>query len=55
VFRHPVGGLLRLQSTSLAVADMPECRIVVYTPVDDATRDGLQLISSRATERPDPR
>jgi transcriptional regulator with XRE-family HTH domain len=55
VFRHPVGGLLRLQSTSLAVADMPECRIVVYTPVDDATRDGLHLIRSRATERPDPR
>ena len=33
-------GCCSLQSTSLAVADMPECRIVVYTPVDDATRDG---------------
>ncbi len=49
VFRHPVAGLLRLQSTSLAVADMPECRIVVYTPADAETRDRLPLIRSAAS------
>ena len=38
---HPRAGLLRLRSTSLAVADMPEARIVVYTPVDPETRERL--------------
>ena len=42
-FLHPEAGLLRLRSTSLAVADMPEARIVVYTPVDDETRERLPL------------
>lgn len=47
-FLHPDAGLLRLRSTSLAVADMPEARIVVYTPADDETRERLPL-----TRRPD--
>jgi transcriptional regulator with XRE-family HTH domain len=42
-FLHPDAGLLRLRSTSLAVADMPEARIVVYTPVDQETRERLPL------------
>jgi transcriptional regulator with XRE-family HTH domain len=42
-FLLPRAGLLRLRSTSLAVADMPEARIVVYTPVDDETRARLPL------------
>jgi transcriptional regulator with XRE-family HTH domain len=42
-FLHPRAGLLRLRSTSLAVADMPEARIVVYTPVDQETRERLPL------------
>jgi transcriptional regulator with XRE-family HTH domain len=42
-FRHPVAGELRLASTSLAVSDMPEHRIVVYTPADDETRRRLPL------------
>jgi hypothetical protein len=42
-FLHPQAGLLRLRSTSLAVADMPEARIVVYTPADDETRERLPL------------
>jgi transcriptional regulator with XRE-family HTH domain len=49
-FMHPDAGLLRLRSTSLAVADMPDARIVVYTPVDDETRERLPL-----TRRPDRR
>jgi transcriptional regulator with XRE-family HTH domain len=43
VFLHPEAGVLRLRSTSLAVADMPEARIVVYTPADDETRERLPL------------
>jgi transcriptional regulator with XRE-family HTH domain len=46
---HPEAGLLRLRSTSLAVADMPEARIVVYTPTDDETRERLALTRQRAT------
>jgi hypothetical protein len=42
-FLHPDAGLLRLRSTSLAVADMPEARIVVYTPQDQETRERLPL------------
>jgi transcriptional regulator with XRE-family HTH domain len=46
-FLHPEAGLLRLRSTSLAVADMPEARIVVYTPMDDDTRQRLALTRRR--------
>jgi hypothetical protein len=42
-FLHPDAGLLRLRSTSLAVADMPEARLVVYTPIDEETRQRLPL------------
>jgi transcriptional regulator with XRE-family HTH domain len=42
-FLHPDAGLLRLRSTSLAVVDMPETRMVVYTPVDQETRERLPL------------
>jgi hypothetical protein len=48
-FLHPEAGLLRLRSTSLAVADMPEARIVVYTPMDDDTRQRLALTRRRAS------
>ena len=40
-------GLLTLQSTSLAVAGMPEARIVVYTPADEQTRGRLPLATER--------
>jgi transcriptional regulator with XRE-family HTH domain len=46
-FLHPEAGLLRLWSTSLAVADMPEARIVVYTPMGDETRQRLPLTRRR--------
>jgi len=52
---HPEAGLLRLRSTSLAVADMPEARIVVYTPTDDETRERLPLTRQRATVYPEAR
>ncbi len=43
----PQAGLLRLRSTSLAVADMPEARIVAYTPADEQTRERLPLTRRR--------
>jgi hypothetical protein len=46
-FLHPIAGVLRLLSTSLAVADMPEARIVVYTPADEETRRRLPLTRRR--------
>jgi MmyB-like transcription regulator ligand binding domain/Helix-turn-helix domain len=39
--RHPDAGVLTMRSTSLAVAGMPEARIVTYTPADDHTRAWL--------------
>jgi len=42
-FLDPRAGLLRMQTSSLAVSDMPEARIVVYTPADDETRGRLPL------------
>jgi MmyB-like transcription regulator ligand binding domain/Helix-turn-helix domain len=48
---HPRAGLLRLRTTSLAVADMPEARIVAYTPVDDETRERLPLTRRPVSSR----
>jgi transcriptional regulator with XRE-family HTH domain len=42
-FMHPEAGLMRLRTTSLAVADMPETWITVYSPVDEETRERLKL------------
>jgi transcriptional regulator with XRE-family HTH domain len=42
-FLDPRAGLLRLITTSFAVTEMPECRIIVYTPADDETRTRLPL------------
>src|SRR4029453_701542 len=46
-FLHPEAGLLRLRSTTLAVADMPEARFGVYTPINDDTRQRLPLTRRR--------
>ncbi|MFI7384800.1 helix-turn-helix transcriptional regulator [Streptomyces sp. NPDC049813] len=41
-FRHQgLDGELRMTSTSLAIDNMPECRIVVYAAADEATRELL--------------
>ncbi|MYZ34287.1 MULTISPECIES: helix-turn-helix transcriptional regulator [unclassified Streptomyces] len=37
-FRHEAVGEIRMTSVSLSVNGMPECRIVVYTPVDEENR-----------------
>jgi hypothetical protein len=42
-FLDPRAGLLRMQTSSLAVSDMPGARILVYTPADEETRERLPL------------
>jgi hypothetical protein len=49
-FMDPRVGLLRLHSTSLAVADMPETRIIVYSPADEETRERLALTRTAGTQ-----
>lgn len=43
-YLHPTVGLLRLRSNNLLVSDLPETRINVSTPEDEATRERLALI-----------
>ncbi|WWQ68980.1 helix-turn-helix transcriptional regulator [Streptomyces sp. Q6] len=44
-FRHrAVEGELRMTSTSLSINGMPECRIVVYSPVDEETHERLAAV-----------
>jgi hypothetical protein len=42
-YPHPQAGALRLAASELDVPDLPEARIVVYTPRDDETRARLPL------------
>jgi hypothetical protein len=49
-YLHPQAGTLRFAVSELDVPDLPEARIVVYTPRDDETRAKLPL-----TRRPPAR
>jgi transcriptional regulator with XRE-family HTH domain len=40
-WHEALGGELRMTSTSLGIDNMPECRIVVYSPADEETRELL--------------
>ncbi len=42
-YRHPQAGTLRVNVSELDVPDMPDARIVVYTPRDDDTRARMPL------------
>jgi transcriptional regulator with XRE-family HTH domain len=42
-YLHPQAGTLCLAVSELQVPDMPEARIVVYTPQDDQTRERMPL------------
>jgi transcriptional regulator with XRE-family HTH domain len=53
-FRHEVVGELGMTSQSLAVDGMPECRIVVYTPEDEAARAKVALLRERRQKIPSP-
>ncbi len=46
-YLHPVAGPLRLAVTELDPPDLPEARIVTYTPLDDETRARLPLTRRR--------
>jgi transcriptional regulator with XRE-family HTH domain len=42
-YRHPQAGMLRLTVSELNLPNLPEARIVVYTPRDDDTRAKMPL------------
>ena len=41
VFRHAAVGVLRMTSSTFKIADAPETSMVVYTPADAETREGI--------------
>jgi transcriptional regulator with XRE-family HTH domain len=41
LFQHSAVGLVRTTSTSMALASPPETRMVVYTPMDDESRERI--------------
>ncbi len=43
-FRHAAVGELRMNSVSLSINGMPECRIVAYTPEDADAREKMALL-----------
>src|SRR5882724_3926810 len=51
-YLHPSAGPLHLAVSELAVPDMPEARIVVYTPQDDQTRERMPLTRRAAPAAP---
>ena len=53
-YLHPRGGTLRLALTELNVPEVPEARIVVYTPADEGTRARLPLTRQAAGSRRAP-
>ena len=44
LFKHSSVGLIRLTSTSMALAAPPETRVVVYTPMDDESRRRIEWL-----------
>jgi transcriptional regulator with XRE-family HTH domain len=44
IFHHAAVGMVRLSSTSLGLSSPPETRIVIYTPMDDETRDRVSWL-----------
>ncbi|XVQ83145.1 helix-turn-helix transcriptional regulator [Microbispora siamensis] len=44
LFKHSSVGLIRLTSTSMALAAPPETRVVVYTPMDDESRSHIEWL-----------
>lgn len=52
-FRHDAVGQIRMTSVSLSVNGMPECRIVVYTPSDEESKERAAVLRSlRETHGP---
>ncbi|MFF4418167.1 helix-turn-helix transcriptional regulator [Streptosporangium sp. NPDC001559] len=51
-FRHCRAGLVRTVSTSLSLSATPEARMVVYTPVDEESRERIAWISANPEVSP---
>ncbi|MFC8508306.1 helix-turn-helix transcriptional regulator [Streptomyces sp. NPDC057411] len=45
-FRHDAVGEIRMTSVSLSINGMPECRIVTYTPNDEASREAITALGA---------
>lgn len=41
IFHHPTAGVVRLEHHQLRPSDRPDLQLVIYTPLDDATRSAL--------------
>lgn len=49
-FRHDAVGELRMTSVSLSINGMPECRIVAYTPNDEASRRAVETLRAEGVD-----
>lgn len=54
IFRHSEIGQVRTISTSMALASPPDTRMVVYTPLDDESRERIAWIRTRPKVTPMP-
>lgn len=50
LFRHPRVGTLQLSATSLWTGPNPGPKLLSYTPVDEVTRERLELLATEAAE-----
>ena len=50
-FLHPRIGFLRLEHTTLRIAEVPECELRVYTPADEASRLAMERLASAPLPR----
>ncbi|PBC82300.1 Helix-turn-helix domain-containing protein [Streptomyces sp. KS_16] len=50
LFRHPRVGTLQLSATSLWTGPNPGPKLLSYTPVDEVTRERLELLAAEAAE-----
>ncbi|MDP9870036.1 MULTISPECIES: helix-turn-helix transcriptional regulator [Streptosporangium] len=54
IFQHSAVGLVRTVSTSLALPSPPETRMVVYTPMDEESRERMVWVTAHPEIEPVP-
>ncbi|MFF5210954.1 helix-turn-helix transcriptional regulator [Streptosporangium sp. NPDC000396] len=52
IFQHSAAGQVRTISTSMALASPPETRLVIYTPLDDESRERISWIRAHPGSPP---
>jgi transcriptional regulator with XRE-family HTH domain len=52
IFRHFAVGELSMATTSFPVSGTPEARLVVYTPMDETTRERMERLSETTDLKP---